>query len=354
MIKCGFYIENDGLKSVDCTDLRKGNPGIGGVEYATLLVAEWLSLTKDDISLTLYVRSSQNLPPSIHVNVCSDVMEALVKSVNNGDEIFVLRFEPLYLQRHLLDNSFLHKLKIVLWAHNFYSRRYLSYFDSLSFVKAIVNVGREQLDAYRDHHAFYKSTFIYNGLYVSDEPVREFGERADEVTYVGGLYPAKGVHYLTQAWPEVLSEFPDAKLNIIGSGKLYSRDFNLGTFGIAESSFEKQLLEPLLDENGDIIPSVRFWGVLGPEKKQILQNTKVGIPNPGGIGETFGYTAVEMQLEGCLVTTIKNCGYMDTVYDRNMLYTDIKDLSSKIVSLLKHNGNDMSQVREYVNLNSAT
>ena len=208
MIKCGFYIENDGLKSVDCTDLRKGNPGIGGVEYATLLVAEWLSLTKDDISLTLYVRSSQNLPPSIHVNVCSDVMEALVKSVNNGDEIFVLRFEPLYLQRHLLDNSFLHKLKIVLWAHNFYSRRYLSYFDSLSFVKAIVNVGREQLDAYRDHHAFYKSTFIYNGLYVSDEPVREFGERADEVTYVGGLYPAKGVHYLTQAWPEVLSEFP--------------------------------------------------------------------------------------------------------------------------------------------------
>lgn len=91
---------------MDCTDLRKGNPGIGGVEYATLLVAEWLSLTKDDISLTLYVRSSQNLPPSIHVNVCSDVMEALVKSVNNGDEIFVLRFEPLYLQRHLLDNSF--------------------------------------------------------------------------------------------------------------------------------------------------------------------------------------------------------------------------------------------------------
>ena len=107
----------------------------------------------------------------------------------------------------------------------------------------------------------------------------------------------------------------------------------------------------IVDENGDIIPSVRFWGVLGPEKKQILQNTKVGIPNPGGIGETFGYTAVEMQLEGCLVTTIKNCGYMDTVYDRNMLYTDIKDLSSKIVSLLKHNGNDMSQVREYVKCN---
>lgn len=351
MIKCGFYIENDGLKSVDCTDLSKGNPGIGGVEYATLLVAEWLSVTKDDISLTLYVRSSQNLPSSIHVSVCCDITEALVKSVNNGDEIFVLRFEPLYLQRHILDNSFLHKLKIILWAHNFYSRRYLSYFDSLPYVKAIVNVGREQLDAYRDHRAFYKSTYIYNGLYVSDELVREFSERANEVTYVGGLYPAKGVQYLTRAWPKVLLEFPDAKLNIIGSGKLYNRDFSLGTFGIAESSFEKQLLEPILNKEGHIIPSVKFWGVLGPEKKEILQNTKVGIPNPGGIGETFGYTAVEMQMEGCLVTTIKNCGYMDTVYDKNMLYTDIRDLSTKIVSLLRHNGNDMHQVREYVKCN---
>jgi len=37
MIKCGFYIENDGLKSVDCTDLRKGNPGIGGVNMLRFL-----------------------------------------------------------------------------------------------------------------------------------------------------------------------------------------------------------------------------------------------------------------------------------------------------------------------------
>lgn len=42
---------------------------------------------------------------------------------------------------------------------------------------------------------------------------------------------------------------------------------------------------------------------------------------------------------------------MDTVYDKNMLYTDIRDLSTKIVSLLRHNGNDMHQVREYVKCN---
>jgi glycosyltransferase involved in cell wall biosynthesis len=112
------------------------------------------------------------------------------------------------------------------------------------------------------------------------------------VTYVGGLYPAKGVHYLTQAWPEVLSEFPDAKLNIIGSGKLYSRDFNLGTFGIAESSFEKQLLEPLLDENGDIIDEkgtvVKMYKcilkVVGNEGANLWSNMEL---DPEFTGDTF-------------------------------------------------------------------
>lgn len=352
MIKCGFYIENKGIESVDCTNLRNGNPGIGGTEYAILLVTDWLSKEKKDISLTLYARSNRNLPDSINVNVCNSITDALMKSIDNGDEIFVLRFELSYLQRRILDNPLCKKIKIILWAHNFYRRKYLSYFDSLSFVKAIVNVGREQLDAYRDHHAFYKSTYIYNGVYIeNNELVRKFDARPNEVTYIGGLYPGKGVHYLTQIWRDVLAEIPDAKLNIIGSGKLYSRDCRLGKFGIAESSYEGYLLKPVIDVDGNIIPSVRFLGVLGEEKKYILENTKVGIPNPGGIGETFGYTAVEMQLAGCLVTTIKGCGYMDSVYRKDMLYTDIKKLGDKIISLLKCDTNDIREVREFVKTN---
>lgn len=352
MIKIGFYIENKGIDSVDCTNLRNGNPGIGGTEYAILLVTDWLSTEKKDISLTLYARSNRNLPESINVKVCNDVTDALVKSVDNGDEIFVLRFEFDYLQKHILDNPLCQRLKIVLWAHNFYRRKYLSYFDTLPYVKAIVNVGREQLDAYRDHHAFYKSTYIYNGVYIeNDEAVKELGSRPNEVTYIGGLYPGKGVHYLTQVWRDVLVEVPDAKLNIIGSGQLYSRDYQLGKFGIAESSYEEYLLQPILDTAGNIIPSVSFLGVLGAEKKKILANTKVGIPNPGGLGETFGYTAVEMQLAGCLVTTIKGCGYMDSVYDKDMLYTNIKDLGDKIISLLKRDANDTYAVRNFIRCN---
>ena len=351
-MKCGFYIENKGIENIDCTNLTNGNPGIGGTEYAILLVTDWLSRMKQNIYLTLYARSARNLPESINVIICNDVTEALTKSVKNKDDIFVLRFEPDYLQRRVLEDPLLQRLKIILWAHNFYRRKYLSYFDSLSCIKAIVNVGREQLDTYRDHHAFYKSTYIYNGMYIpADKPIREFTSRPNEVTYIGGLYPAKGVQYLTKAWPDVLSKIPDAKLNIIGSGKLYSRDIKLGKFGIAESHFEECILKPILDVDGYIIPSVKFWGVLGSEKKQILQNSKVGIPNPGGIGETFGYTAIEMQLEGCMVTTIENCGYMDTVYKKEFLYTNIAELSNKIVALLNCNQNDTDEVNSFFDNN---
>lgn len=352
MIKIGFYIENKGIESIDCTDLKSGNPGIGGTEYAILLVTEWLSKEKKDISLTLYARSAQNLPESINVSVCNDITDALIKSVDNGDEIFVLRFEFGYFQRRILDNPLCQRLKIILWAHNFYRRKYLSYFDSLPYVKAIVNVGREQLDAYRDHHAFYKSTYIYNGVYIEkNESIKEVRDRPNAVTYIGGLYPGKGVHYLTRVWRDVLAEVPDAKLNIIGSGQLYSRDYKLGKFGIAESSYEEYLLKPILDTDGNIIPSVNFLGVLGSEKKKILMNTKVGIPNPGGLGETFGYTAVEMQLAGCLVTTIKGCGYMDSVYRKERLYTNIEKLGDRIIALLKCDTENILAMENFIECN---
>lgn len=60
----------------------------------------------------------------------------------------------------------------------------------------------------------------------------------------------------------------------------------------------------LLDEKGNILQSVTFWGKLGNEKYEILKRTKVGIANPGGY-ETFCISAVEMQLYGAKVVSCK-------------------------------------------------
>ena len=39
-MKIAIYINNSNISNVDCSDLTKGNPGIGGTEYCILLLAQ--------------------------------------------------------------------------------------------------------------------------------------------------------------------------------------------------------------------------------------------------------------------------------------------------------------------------
>ena len=60
-------------------------------------------------------------------------------------------------------------------------------------------------------------------------------------------------------------------------------------------------------------------GNLGLEKFEILQKTKVGVPNPLGIGETFCISAVEMQAMGATVVAMTAPGYFDTFINGKMV-----------------------------------
>ena len=73
---------------------------------------------------------------------------------------------------------------------------------------------------------------------------------------------------------------------------MYNNNARLGSYGIAEYFYEKKILKPITGDNGQILPSVHFCGVMGAEKFDILNESKVGVPNPSGLTETFGITAV--------------------------------------------------------------
>ena len=77
--------------------------------------------------------------------------------------------------------------------------------------------------------------------------------------------------------------------------------------------------------------SWELWG----KKDRGHVKCKVGVPNPGGETETFGLTAVEMQMMGMEVTTIICPGYLDTVYQKENLYQSTDDLADRVVNLLK-------------------
>lgn len=343
-MKIAFYHHNSTFPKVDCRHLEKGNPGIGGSEYALLTVAKKLHGYSEKLDVTVFAEVVDEMLPKMSYRKVQDLMEAISISEKEGISVMVFRYGI-----DVRFNAFLKhqrtNLKLVLWCHNFVSCEDLDLYAKSDAISRLICVGREQLDLYRDHPAFLKSDYIYNAIpqelfdSIKKESIPSFEERGKVVTYIGSLVPAKGFHLLAKAWPEVIKKVPNASLNIIGSGKLYDRGARLGRFGIAEESYENSFIE-YLTKDGMLLPSVRFLGILGSEKNEVLKATKVGVPNPSGRTETYGFTAVEMQMMGAIVTTRRCAGYLDTVFTNAILYRTPRMLVSSIVRQLQEKDNN--------------
>lgn len=345
-MKVGFYLQNEKINGVDCSQPLNGNPGIGGTEYMFVAIPYCLhslfNEKKCQHETVLIANDITNLPKDMTcVEAASDALLADVVEKQKID-IVVIR----YSYDNYLMACQLQKTKVVMWAHNFVKRTELSLLAKSPKIVAVVCVGTEQLHFYRDHLAFRKSVLIRNGYPVQSfiqkklHKVFPFELRKNEVTYLGNLVEYKGFHLLAEAWGRVIKEVPDAHLNVIGGGKLYDRKQKLGKWNIAEQEYEDMFMPYLLDESGNLLPSVKFWGVLGHEKDEILNHTKVGIPNPSGVSETFCIAALEMQLWGGIIATINYGGFKDTVYTTGILYNSPDDLASAIIRQLKKQNND--------------
>lgn len=332
--KIAFYLDNRGISHVDASEVRKANPGIGGTEYLMILVSSLLAERENGLDIKLYVREKQNVPSSLKCEIVDSVDSAIRRAEQDGVDKIVMKHDAANVVEDVLHvNS---ELRIVVWCHVFICYWELDYYANNSAVETVVFVGREMRDLYRDHKVFGKSTYIYNC--VSLEGCREtvsktpFCQRKNIVTYIGSIVPFKGLHLLAEAWPHVLAKIPDAQLFIIGTGKLYDSTSRLGKYGIAESSYEELIMKKL-SVQGEILPSVHFMGRMGAEKNKVLLQTKVGVPNPSGITETFCLSAVEMQAFGARIATVKSPGYIDTVKN-GILYSTHSELAETIVQLL--------------------
>jgi glycosyltransferase involved in cell wall biosynthesis len=343
MKQIALYISNSGTAEVDCRDLLHGNPGIGGSMYAMLLLAYALEQNHKDLNITVYVDNEGLLPENLSVKTVENIQDLAQKTKEDGIDILILRYNPFNL------DVFHNELKIMIWAHNYVFPKDLRYLSAEKRVYHIVCVSNEQLNLYRDHAAFRKSVAIYNSFPIEKRQLTEYSRRPLHVTYIGSLIRAKGFQVLAKAWKTILKAHPDAFLNVIGSGNLYDRRTPLGKYGIAEAGYEQVFMPYLTDENGNILPSVKFWGILGHAKADILKRTRVGVPNPSGVTETFGYTAVEMQEYGCLIATIKCPAYVETVYSGSgILYRNEKDLAKTVITLLNRQNNNYSETIDYI------
>ena len=333
-MKIGFYYTNNLLSRIDCTQLLKGNPGVSGTAYMFALISTQLAIRENGIEVTFFAPHNVNSSPRMRVVQVKDVVEAYREAEASGIEYLVVKNNDANL---LLDASSnpTPQTRIVVWCHNFLNHQELNRYGRSPLVARIINVGREQMDVYRDHAAFCKSDYIYNTVQIDHQytdGLSPVNKRDDVVTYMGCVIPSKGLHVLAEAWPEVLRQKPNAQLYVIGTGALYDNNATLGQWGLAAPRYERYIMK-YLSCDGQLLPGVHLMGIMGNEKYEILRQTKVGVPNPTGNTETFCVSAVEMQMLGIRIASKRCAGYLDTVRN-GVLVNDEHRLADEIIRQL--------------------
>lgn len=347
MKKIAFFLNNPTLPYRDYSSILDGNPGIGGSEYEFLLVSYLLEIRDNGLEIHLFTNCKGKLPHK-RIHQVKNLNEACLYSTKHNISEMVVDIK--HFSFDVLDN-YKEFLKIIIWAHNNISYKLLDLFYDLSYIKKIVNCGREEMELYRDHLASYKSIFIYNIFPIKEKSyyqARIQNRNNHNVVYMGSIVKAKGFHVLARTWKRVIAEIPDAQLYVIGSGKLYNGNAKLGKYGIADRKYEELFMPYITDKNGKIMESVHFCGILCEEKNDVLGKCKVAVPNPTGISECLPITTMEMQLMGCGITTLYHPAYLDTVMNKSYLYKNTSELADYIIKRLKEEPDDINKMYDFV------
>ena len=336
-IKVAFYLDNQNIVKRNLDNVEDGNPGIGGSQYMQLLVAHCLAECYKDLEIVMYTTAKQQFPKGITVKQVSGLKEALVSMKQDRCRVFILSnwYEDTGDGTETLRLIERHKIRTIIWAHLFMNYEQYVFIGSCKYIRLYVCLGKQQLEMLRGLKIYKKATYINYVLPPVHMPRRN--QERKIVVYVGAMYSFKGFHILAKHWKEIRARVKDAELWVLGSANLYRDNVVLGKYKIAEEDYEKQFMPYLVDANGQIVSSVRFFGsVGGNEKEQIVSQATVGIFNPSGVTETFGLSGVEFEAMGIPVVSIYKNSAPDIIKHgkTGLLYKKESDFPEYIIRLL--------------------
>lgn len=349
-MKIAFFFDNNAHEGRDLRHVTDGNPGMAATPYLFFLTGHLLSVRDNGLAVTILLTRRMTFADGVQVQLVGSMTDAYRYCGENGIDYLVIKHSDDYC-RAIGCLTDIRQTRFIIWCHNFVSFSSLSAYARSPLVARLITVGREQADAYRDHRAFLKTDWIYNCI-----ESRMFNEKAvaltpnhergPVVTYIGAVIPGKGFHLLAKAWRDVLRQVPEAQLYVIGNGLLYGDTVELGPWQLAEKHYEARIMK-YLTVGGQLLPSVHLMGILGEEKFHILAKTKVGVPNPSGLTETFCNSAVEMQLMGAVIASKRCIGYMDTV-KCGRLVDSPSQLADCIVGELQSSSDNYAHTRQAI------
>ena len=333
-MKFGILFNDSKLNNKDFSTVRICNPGVGGTEYCYLMLMSYIQeLENIDVIVYTYSNNCHNrYPEGVLVKNYSSKKECVLQAKEDHVDVMLINFTEIVELDYEIRKC---ELSTIVWVHNLINANTVNFLNNNPYYKRIILLGNEHYERYMDHDIIHKCVIIPNMVAVSDtmrEPILQ-----NNVVYTGALVKSKGFHILAKAWKNIVEAVPDAQLQIIGTGSLYDNTQVLGSLGIAEYEYENEFLPFLLDENGKLMDSVHFRGLLGSEKIDIYKKAKVGVVNPTAKTEVCPISVLEMAALGIPVVSKGKNGVPDTIKhnETGLLISRETELANAIIKLLK-------------------
>jgi glycosyltransferase involved in cell wall biosynthesis len=330
-----FQLNDSLMSDVDCRDVTKGNPGIGGADY--LFVALGYELASRGLARVklAHFSPSNSYPDTLRLVRLDSAFGspwAPWDKETAADFVIVRSYQDAATMTRVIE-AIPGTAPVIVWAHNHFRWQTLAYLAQCDRVRCVVYTGQEQAALAAGSPCQAKATSIVNGFY--PVPALDSQPRGKRAVYLGNLRAQKGFHRLAKLWPRIHRECPDAALDVIGDARLYGGADPVGPMGLAAPGYEKRILAHL--DNDPAKYGVVFHGKLGLDRFDIMSRSILGLPNPTGFTEVCPGSVLELSACGNAVLGPRRWGICDTVVDgvSGYLCTSDDEYVHRAVSLLK-------------------
>ncbi|TDH24636.1 glycosyltransferase [Segetibacter sp. 3557_3] len=339
-MKVGFYFDACHILDFSNEKFERGELGVSGTDSSFLRVVRELA-KRPQFDVHLFANGITSFS-SVNLIAVSGIDQAIESSKKVNVEVLILNdLKNRERTELMLSKAELLGVSLVIWAHN--PVETLDSYSKSIAVRKIIYVETFDLHQTRHKSGFYKGVVIPNGI-EKDVYVKKEIELPNslDVLYLGSLTPSKGFHHLAKAWKTILKEIPEARLIVIGSGKLYNNHAKLGHLGIAEDRYELELAPYIGSEKQDLKTNrIECFGLLNRnEVIELINKCKVACINPNTWGslESCSVSSLEIQLSGVPIVAGKAGGNLNTILNNKtglLVENPDRNLPKAIIRLLR-------------------
>ena len=337
-MKIGFYFNSDHLGTWTWKAFKEGTLPLSGTDILNLYIP--MALAEMGLEITFYSNMLGGENDKLDQCKVKNVTEAIYLSkVAHIDVLWFSNTASVETIDGIRASELLDQACVVSDG-NGPSPEFADLFSNARSIRRVVCVSGWQADNLRDHALFKKTEYVYNPLI--PRRVRQLAQRdPGSVCFLGALTKSKGFHHLARVWRHIREEMPGATLKVLGSGRLYQRDLELGPLGIASKDFELTEVVPYLGSTREQAErlGVQFLGLAPPNLVQeTLEQSAICVVNPNCKTnyETFCISAIEASAAGAAVIGANRGGLQETIIHNKtgLRVNSTAQLASAIIKLI--------------------